>query len=421
MDKIIEKQEIIINEGIKLKLFNTEKYKDINIYFTFINHYSEKESLSLAIVKDLVGLVSKNYPTKKEMTRKKNLLYSASVDSFTNIIAYNRFITFHYNFIDPKFVPDITIGDYIDFVKETLFNTIFDEANVNEEIKLLKSYLLRKLDKPNDYAKNQIMKILSNYEERFNTFRIDKVDQLERISVNDVIDVYNKMLNESLIEITIIGSLDEKIVNEISKIEFKPRYCHLLSYDAINIPDLEMVEESKDVNQTILNVKYKLKDFRFFEGKKYHSLMVATSLLGVFPCSLLFQEIREKLSLCYTISATNDKYEGLIEISTLISKENIHETIEQINKQVERVASGDYPLEQLETTKLLFVNSLIQSMDEANSIFNYYSKSIYNNQPFENLIDGIKEVTKEDICEIFKDYSHLLTYVLKGENGEDSQ
>lgn len=418
---IIDKKDIKINDGVNLKLFQTTKYKDLNIFVSFMNCFNKKERDSLIVAKDIVGLVSKTYPTKKQMTKKKNLLYSANVDCSLNSIAYNDIAVFHYSFVDPDFVDDVSIEDYIDFIKETIFNNLFDDSNVNEEIRLLKSHILRKLDKPREYAKNQVIKILGQYEDRFNSSRIDIIDRLDEINVDDINNAYKRMIDESLIDITIIGNISDELIDAIKNLNFKARKYELVNYEAINIPDLHLIEESRDVNQSVLIVKYKLNGFYYFKGKDYYTLVIATSLFGSLPCSLLFQEIREKLSLCYTISATNDKYEGIISVNTLISKRNIEETIKQIDIQVNRLANGDYPLEQLETCKTLVINSLIQTMDDSYSIYSYYSKYLFNDEPFEEAIDGLSKVTKEDICQLFKDYKHLLTYVLKGENEKNSQ
>ncbi len=102
-------------------------------------------------------------------------------------------------------------------------------------------------------------------------------------------------------------------------------------------------------------------------------------------------------------------------VFTEISSKNKDEVINQLEKQIQRIINKDYSDELLDTCKKLFINSYISSLDNADSIINFYNTNDYCliEESFESLFKGINKVTKDDLKELLTGYSHILTYVLK--------
>lgn len=422
MEYLLKKNETEIKEGIKLKLIPTKKYKDLNIFISFINDFNEKEYASLMTFKDIVGLVSKNYPTKKDMSRKKNLLYAASVEGINTFISYHHCFTFHYNFVDTKYIEKINNEDYIDFIKETLLNPLINEETINENKKILIEAITRKLDKPATFAKNRINQILSKQDKRFGIHDIDIREEISNLTIDDINKVIDKLMNQSLIEIIVIGDIDSNLENGLKSLPFASRSLVLDSYSDIKLESEELISETKKIDQTSLISVYQFNQSKLFEGKRYYTWMIANGILGLLPSSLLFQEVREKLSLCYVISSFDNKSDGLIQIQTLISKENIKEVEKQIDIQIQRLIKGDYPLDQFDTCKKLLIDSFIQGMDDCDSVYNYYhSRSLFKDESFDEFINGLLNVNKEDISELLKEGRHIFTYCLTSDDGKDIQ
>lgn len=416
---MLKKKEIVLSNGVKVKLFNTTKYKDINIYVTFINTYDKKEKASLRILRDIIGVASEKCPTKKEMTKRMNYLYSASVESITKVITYNICNVFHYNFVDPQYLENISLDDYLDFIDDTLFHALITDNIVNETKRLAVESINRKFEKPSIYSSNRILTLLAEYDERFQYLTAESEETICCLNTNDIKHVYEKMLNEANVEITIIGNINNELLKGLERLPFKYNEYREMKYCPLEFNFDKCITEEKKINQTSLVVSYKSKDFNIYNGNKYFSWIVGITLLGNLPCSLLFQELREKQSLCYTINVTDNKNEGLFFVHTLISKENIDKTIEEINNQLIRLENGDYSDEILDTCKKLMIDSYYQALDDVNTVFDYYLiRDRYSNMPFEEFVEGIRKVSKKDIQEEFKDSKHILSYILSDENGK---
>ena len=100
-----------------IKIIKTRKYKDINLYLRFSIPYSKTNHASLLLLSKMFAESSIAYPNKTLMSKQRDMLYginvSCSCKSRANIISFN----IQYGFINPKFLSDINIDDYISCIK----------------------------------------------------------------------------------------------------------------------------------------------------------------------------------------------------------------------------------------------------------------------------------------------------------------
>ncbi|GEM_PF-5981887 len=414
--KYIDYTKEELKKNIDLKVVKTTKYKDINIYFSFMYETDVKGKACLSLIKEIVGNASEGLPTKREMMAKKCMLYGASLDAALTTFSYHNCLSFHYNFVDPKYLDGVTLKDYFDFITDTLFRPLIDKESFKENQKILKNAISRRLDKPAIYAHNRFNQILSSQDERFRMLDADIISELDEITLDDVLKTYSDMIAKSYIEIVLIGDVQDELIENIRALPLNERDSCFIDRDEVKLKNVNYIEESKKTAQTALIMAYKLNGHNIFEGNNYYSILLGNAVLGMLPCSLLFIEVREKRSLCYTIDSRDNKKDGMISVSTLISYKNKDRVIKEIRKQLFRLSLGLYSKDIFNMSKRLLVDSLIQSIDDSDGTYNYlHSRGYYSSESFNDMIDGIEKLTKKDISRLFKGYRHIITYVLKGD------
>ena len=169
----------------------------------------------------------------------------------------------------------------------------------------------------------------------------------------------------------------------------------------------------RKINQTSLQLRYKTN--KNVLDKDYPSMVIANGILGTLPTSLLFQEVREKRSLCYSINSVAYGYDGVMKISTGIDYKDIDEVKRLIQVQIDRIKNGDFEESLLETTKGMYINVYRGQFDDIKSIvFDIYRNFIINDgRTSEKMIEDIGKVSKQSIMEVFKDVELKVEYVLK--------
>ena len=141
-------------------------------------------------------------------------------------------------------------------------------------------------------------------------------------------------------------------------------------------------------------------------------------MFGAFPISYLFQEVREKRSLCYSIYSTIIAYDGALVVQTGMDKENVELAEELIHSQLIRLQQNDFSDELLLTTKEMLKNGLLTIEDSVSSLIGlgYQSVLLDKEQTLQYFIEQIDKVTREDVVRIAKILQLQYTFVLEQED-----
>ena len=402
-----------------IKVIQTRKYKDINLYLRFSIENKPKLKEKVALLCKLVGDVSNKYPTKLEMTKAKDMLYGISTLTSYKVRANIVTFSLHFSFINPKFV-DTTIDEYSSFIKEVLYNSIINENTLDEAKRTVKAAVLRKVDKPASLANERFIDIVSKDNESFGIYSESKkfISNLETIDLDDIKTTYKEVINKAQLDIYLCGDVNNNDVAKLTTFNFENRKPVKLQLKKFKCVEKKTIVDKKEISQSYLNVVY-VTPFNK-NSKEYFAWFLGNAMLGTLPTSLLFTEIREKMSLCYAISSIDYKNEGIVKIVTSIDANNKDKAIKAITAQVDRMTNGDYDNSLLETAKILLTNTLMGTYDDLDALIDFYYESKLSNFNYslEEYRDNILKVTKTDIKKVYKKYSHYFNYVLLGSKHE---
>lgn len=409
----------MMNNNEFIKVINTRKYKNINLYLRFSIEYKPLLKEKIALLCKMIGDVSNKYPTKLEMTKVKDMLYGISLSSSYKARANILSLSLHYSFINPKFV-DVTIDEYNEFIKETLYNSIINESTLDEAKRTVKSSILRKIDKPSAKASERFIEIVAKDNPEFAIYSENEkfVKNIDKIKLDDLKETYRTIINKAQLNIYLCGDIDDSDISKLTTYSFKNRNLVSLKAKKIKCKEKKIIIDKKDISQTYLSMVYTTPFNK--SHKDYFSWFIGNALLGVVPTSLLFSQIREKMSLCYAITSYDYKNEGLIRIITSIDAKNKDRTIKEIENQVNRLITCDYDSSLLDTAKALICNTLIGTYDDLDALVDYYYESYISgfNYSIEQYCENISKVTVKDVANVYKKYNHYFNYVLLGTKNE---
>ena len=149
--------------------------------------------------------------------------------------------------------------------------------------------------------------------------------------------------------------------------------------------------------------------------------MVLTTLLGRGMDSRLFEEVREKRGLVYSISTGTTDFQGggasLVEFST--REENITPAIEIVDKELTRIKVSMPSEEEIQRAKNKIKSSFYSAMEDSYSLAYWAIKQRLNGLPsIEDYMAGVEAVTPLEVSEaaneIF-DQSRQFTLICRGE------
>ena len=121
--------------------------------------------------------------------------------------------------------------------------------------------------------------------------------------------------------------------------------------------------------------------------------------------SRMFQEIREKRALAYSIYSYNQGFRdiGLFGVYAGTRKENLENVIGLILKELSDIKKNGINMEEMERGKENLKGSLVLSLESSNSRMNYIAKSLFYYDriiPIDEICEKMDAVTMDDIVRL---------------------
>ena len=177
-----------------------------------------------------------------------------------------------------------------------------------------------------------------------------------------------------------------------------------------------MVEEKMDIAQGKLVVGYSF-DIAY-DSEDYYKFMMYSEILGGGPASKLFNIVREKHSLCYSVFSMIDRYKGTMMIMAGIDHENKDKTVKLIDEIMDDIAKGDVSEDDM-TAAINHFNYSLEALNdslEAMSGF-YYAQKLTGTPKTPDEVKAIlSKVTAKDVSEIGKRAKKDIEYFLTKTN-----
>src|SRR5699024_8027371 len=131
-------------------------------------------------------------------------------------------------------------------------------------------------------------------------------------------------------------------------------------------PKPQEIVEKQSIQQAKLHIGYRTNIT--FSEKDYFALHVFNGLFGGFPSSKLFINVREKNSLAYYAASRIESHKGLLFVFSGIAPKDFQKAREIIELQMVEMKEGNFSDSDLNETKELIVNQLLETLDNPQGI-----------------------------------------------------
>ncbi len=421
-----------IKEGVKLHLINTNKFKT-NLMGVFITIPIQKDTVTLnTTIPAVLKRGTNNLKTQEEIAKKLEEMYGAVLDCGIEKSGDNQIIKFYIEALNNKFIPKNSNKNVnqetIDLLLDVIFNPLnedgkFKKEYVDAEKKNIKLLINSKIDNKDAYAYNRCVEEM--YKNKpYGLYKYGYVEDLDNINEKNLYEFYLKLIDTAKIDIIISGDLDE---NEIIKNVLQNKNIEKLNdrnnTNIINNEETEIkehIEKIKTVSETMDITQGKLViglDIDYNKPNSRFAMCLYNVILGESATSKLFQNVREKASLAYTARSNYVRQKNNIYIRCGIEIKNYDAALKIIKEQLEDMKKGIFSEEDLKNAKKYMVSGLESVQEEQDSEITYYigqelSGKLIN---FEEYIENINKVTKEDIKQIAENIKINTIYFLTNE------
>ena len=404
-----------------LHLIKTDRFKTVTVRIIFRDEIKKDEITLRNMLTSFLTYSTDTYPTKRDLVLKSEDLYAAGV--WTRCYRAGRYnmINFYLTLLNEKYTEDGMFEESLKFLSDVVFHPNFNnQEKYTEALKFLYNGFVKSLDgiKENRASYSLIRMLEEMGKDIPYAYRdIGYIDDLNKITIESLKTYYNKMINNSLIDIYVIGDINDNLSDLINKyFDFKtfkrPKISQVIEHD--KMPNrIKIIKEIDHSNQSKLSIGCKIDKMTEFE--RNYVLTIYNMILGGNSESKFFQVIREKNSLAYYVYSSLNKLDNLMLIKAGIDKSNFDKTIRLIKKLMRDVSNGNFTEEDINIAKENYISVLNEIEDNDNAIIEaYLAKDLLNLGSIEERKQEIKKVTKEDIISISKKVKIDTIFLLEG-------
>lgn len=411
-----------IKKGITLHTIKTDKFKTnlLAIFLTFpiIKDEATKNTLIALMLKR----GSKLYKTREDITNKLAEMYGASLDSGIEKSGDNHILKFYLESINEEYLPkkEDLLKESVNLLFDVVFNPNIEDGKFNEEFLEQEKYSLEqiinsKIDNKAMYALNRCIEEM--YENKpYGIYKYGYVEDLKNIDGHNLYEQYKNIISTCKIDIFVSGNngnvdnyiMENNMIKELN--EREPKY--VTEGKSSNENNEKYIEEKMDVKQGKLVIGTDIKNF----GKDFrYSAQVYNAILGGSANSKLFQNVREKASLAYTVSSNYMKLKSNIFIRAGIEIENYEKALNIIKEQIEEMKQGEFSDEDIINAKRIITAGIKNIKEEQDiEISYYYGQELSNvKTSIPEYLKSIEEVSKQDIIDVANNININTIYFLR--------
>lgn len=410
---------------MKVYKINNDKFKSIYISYNFTMEVKENSVFSNnAVLGALMAKSSRKYQTQKEIEKYLNSLYGANYD--VNVEKYGDLynLEFRIEYINKKFLPgnEDLLENILNFLKEMIYNPAdWTDENIKREKEFILERINERKDEKLKYGVQRAEELLCK-DEPFGVFLYGDQDNVQNVDKDVLKNAYSELL-KSCVTVIISGNLEgydniEETFNEVFKnIEFSSKEVTDLIYNTKRESDnkTEEFKEYQDTTQSVLSLGLRIKDCTIDD---FYALNLYNAILGTTPSSKLFQNVREKKSLAYTVRSRYYRFKDIIVIFAGINKENYQKAVDVIKEQIEAIKKGEISKEEFESAKDSLMADLLEWKDSKIAMAKMKFANIIAFKDADITVEDMRErmsrVTLEDVIRVANLVSVEKIFVLGG-------
>ena len=412
---------IKINENITLNYIPMDKLKTTSISLYIHRRLCRSNASKNAILPHILKRGCKLCRNSEEVAKYLDNMYGAKFSAGIAKRGDDHILCFDFETISDKYAPNgenLTDG-IINLMMSVVFDTLdeFDENTFMQEktnsIQKIKSIINEKRVYANYRCQEEMAK-----GDVYEVPRLGYEEQMRKLTAAELYGYYKEIILNSPIDIYICGCADtqhaeETIKRAVEKFDFVRAEMPVSGLLHKNTP-VKNITEKMDVTQGKLSM-----GFLTEVGAKdsdYFALAAANSIFGGGAQSKLFNNVREKLSLCYYAGSFIDKYKGFLMVNAGIEFKNFEKAYNEIIAQLEEMKKGNITEQEFNSSKGFLINSLNAYYDDQHGLisFSLGEKISGTGYTIEEYKQGIEKVTIDDVKNVISKVRLDTVYFLTG-------
>lgn len=418
----MEEKIIELDNKKFLHILKTDKFKTSFVVAFFLNDLKREDITINALIPAVLTRGTQNYPTMRDINRKLDSLYGATMDGSSDKIGDKQALQFYVTTIDDKYalnnekLLEESIKILLDVIyNPKLVNGRFDEEYVRTEKENLKELIKSRINDKSSYAISRLIEEMYK-DAPYGAYKYGNIDDIEKIDSEKLYNQYIQILSNSELHFYVCSSteVDVSLFDNCKK--YSQKEYKIVNNNTKSTPGEKHIVERQDVIQGKLVLGYDIN----IDTKDLYKAQVYNAILGGSSNSKMFQNVREKESLAYTARSTYLKHKQTLLLFAGIELDKYEKALETMKLQVEDMKKGNFTEEDIKDAKV-FLENIMRSYNDSQDILIDLSIGqivMGMNDSIDEMIQKMKAVTREDILYVANRVRFNTEYFLTSSSDE---
>ncbi|MGG1661346.1 EF-P 5-aminopentanol modification-associated protein YfmF [Brevibacillus sp. NRS-1366] len=414
--------------GMNVHILPTAKFKTTTIVTMIEQALSEEHVTKTALLAMVMKRATARFPETKLLRAHLDFLYGAIFDVDVMKKGERQVLQIYMEVPNEKYLSKDTtlLGSAIQFVGDMLTrphveNGSFLEKYVSQEKETLRKRVESLIDDKMKYANQRVTEEMCKGEP-FSLLVQGRVKDLPAITGEELYTYFQEITTSNPINMFVVGDVEPQNVSELIRtyIPLERSAVKTLQIDntAKQVSEEREVIDRLDVNQAKLNIGCRTQIT--YKDDDYPALLLYNGVLGGFPHSKLFVNVREKESLAYYAVSRLESHKGILMIMSGIDVNKYQRAVEIIKEQLGLMQKGTISDEEMNLTRATLSNQFRELLDSARGMIDFTYNGVISGRArqLDELLQAINGVTIDDIKKVADKVKIDTIYLLRDKKGE---
>ena len=366
--------EIPLAAGVRLWVLPDPRFKNVSVR-AWLHRPLDERATETALLPSVLRRGCRRQPTLARIAAFLENLYGASYGADVTKSGERHVLSFSIDVVNDRFVPrgGRVIAEGVRFLSRIMTQPVRQGKGLNREFVDGEKENLRRLIEAlvNDrstYAYERCVRIMCG-SEPFSRYEYGRVEDLGGIGAGSLAAFHQEVLETAPVEIFVAGDVAPAAMEKLFRSAFPWKNRRPATVPAAILRDAPDAPretiETMDVEQGHLVIG--ARTGITWANDEVFALLFANGVLGGFPHSKLFRNVREREGLAYGTGSSTDNAKGLLFLSAGIDPAKYQQALRVIREQLDALQQGDVSAEEMDKTRASLVNRVRSREDSPSS------------------------------------------------------
>ena len=416
-------QTLVLSPGVTLRCYKDDRFKQGCFSFQLVRPMAASEAAMNALLPAVLLRGTAKHPDLRTITLHLDDLYGASVGAQVRRIGDYQTTGLCCSFMEDRYAMDgdEILAPMVQFLRELLLEPLLEAGGFCEEFvcsekRNLISTIESELNDKRAYAAAKLLKTMC-CADSFGIPRLGDAESVEKIDAVSLYQHYKQILRQSRVELFYVGSAQPEKIAALAQ-----ELLAGIDRDYVNLPEQTPFcdgggrhdAQQMEISQSVLCMGFTTPITN--RTRDFAAMQLLNAVFGAGMTSKLFVNVREKLSLCYSVGSGYFGTKGIVTVSAGIDADQEETVRAEILHQLDACKQGDITQQELAAAREAMLSGLRTVYDSPGAIEGFHATAALSSLTLsvEDYREAICAATVQDVVRAANSVQLHSSFFLKG-------